>query len=163
MGASYIIRINFTRCCGEKVTCKQDGKALAVRLPAPVKVILSLMALEVLAVLAIAVLMVVSAAHTPGESVTSAILLAVAFVLIAGALAVAMAGMRKGRLFSRALTLIWQVFGVIIGTQTALGGQPGIGIPVVVVSGAVLLLLFSTPVMNHLRINSNLPPLGQDR
>lgn len=134
-----------------------------MRLPTPVKVILSLMAVEVLAVLSIAVLMVVSAANTPGESVGSAALLAVAFVLIAGALIIAMAGMRKGRLFSRALTLIWQVFGVIIGTQTALGGQPAIGIPVVIVSGAILLLLFSTPVMNHLRTNSNLPPLEQSR
>lgn len=121
--------------------------------PKAVYLIIGLLSLEILAVMGLGLSMLLSA-YTAGIGVSAATLVLVfAFVLIAGAIALGAKGLYDGRLFSRALILVWQIFGVIIGTQIAIAGQPQAGIPAIIIAGVIILLLFSGPVLGYLRKN----------
>lgn len=119
--------------------------------PREVYLIIALLIIEIVAVGAIATSMVVGA-HDAGFGITPATLILVfAFLLIAATIALGGKGLYHGRLFSRALILVWQIFAVIIGTQIAIGGQPMIGIPTIALAGGTIVLLFSSPVLTYLR------------
>ncbi|QRZ61010.1 hypothetical protein [Rothia sp. ZJ932] len=121
---------------------------MPVRPPA-VLVIVGLVGIEIIAVMALAVLSVI---YAPGEGISSATaVLVFAFVLIAGALAWGAKGLYEGRLYARALIVVWQIMGVIIGTQIAVSGQFVPGSVTALVCGVVMILMFSPRVIKYLR------------
>lgn len=115
-------------------------------LPAAVKLTVSLVVLEVLALLFFTVSGVMTANDLRGASVVGSFFLLIALSLVIGVVA-----LWKHRPFSRALILVWQFFGVVIGVQTALSDAPLYGVPVVLLSGAIIILMFTQPLLRHTR------------
>lgn len=115
-------------------------------LPAAVKLTVSLVALEVLALLFFTVSGVMTADDVRGASVVGSF-----FLLVAVSLGIGVVALWKHRPFSRALILVWQFFGVVIGAQTALSGAPLYGVSAVLLSGAIIILMFTQPLLRHTR------------
>lgn len=111
-----------------------------------VRLTVGLVMLEVLALLIFTVSGVITANDLKGASVVGSFFLLVAISLAVGAVA-----LWKRRPFSRALILVWQFFGLVIGVQAALSGAPLYGVPAVVLSGFIIMVTFTQPVLRHTR------------
>lgn len=72
------------------------------------------------------------------------------FLLVAASLALGIVFLWKRRRAGRSLILVWQLFAVIIGVQTALGGAVAGGIVTAAVGGALILLLFAPSTATYL-------------
>lgn len=83
------------------------------------------------------------------EDKRNSLVLASFYLLIAISLLVGAVAQWKRQRFSRALILVWQLFGVIIGVQVALGGALLQGIAAASVSGIVIILMFTKEVLRH--------------
>lgn len=73
------------------------------------------------------------------------------YLILTLALAVGSWGLWAGHRFGHSLLLVWQLFALIIGVQTATAGFLVLGIASSLISGCQLLLLFSGPTLSHLK------------
>ncbi|WP_421084609.1 hypothetical protein [Rothia nasimurium] len=83
-----------------------------------------------------------------------ATVLASFYFILAGALGLGLFALYQGKRFGQPLVLVWQLFAVIIGVQTALGGFYLMGISSTVLAGCAVLLLFSKDTMGYLGAGS---------
>ena len=107
-------------------------------LPVPVKILVGLSLLQALYLVV-----------TGGASVIASFYFIIALALAVGAVAV-----WRAQRFGQPLVLVWQLFAVIIGVQTTLGGDYPVGLATVSISGAVILLLFTRSTLEHLAPSS---------
>lgn len=73
------------------------------------------------------------------EDMGASLVIAAFYILIALALAVGSIALWQGRRFGQPLVLVWQLFALIIGVQSAVGGQLFWGIITATLSGIVVL------------------------
>ncbi|WP_237199764.1 hypothetical protein [Rothia nasimurium] len=118
-------------------------------LPIPVKILVGLSLLQALYLVVTALIGTFASADIGGASVIASFYFIIALALAVGAVAV-----WKAQRFGQPLVLVWQLFAVIIGVQTTLGGDYLVGLATVGISGAVILLLFTRPTLEHLAPSS---------
>ena len=126
------------------------GDALAPRNRRPQLVILLiLLFIELLLVSAGAVYLVVELLIDTPRSYPSAIAILALTVLAAVWLAMIILHTRRGRSWTRGATVVWQVLQASIGVGSLQGlfARPEVGWPLIILSLAVLLLLFTKPVL----------------
>ena len=116
-------------------------------LPVPVKILVGLSLLQALYLVVTALIGTFASADIGGASVIASFYFIIALALAVGAVAVWRA-QRFGQ------PLVWQLFAVIIGVQTTLGGDYPVGLATVSISGAVILLLFTRSTLEHLAPSS---------
>ncbi len=114
-------------------------------LPIPVKILVGLSLLQALYLVVTALIGTFASTDIGGASVIASFYFIIALALAVGAVAV-----WRAQRFGQPLVLVWQLFAVIIGVQTTLGGDYLVGLVTVGVSGAVILLLFTRSTLEHL-------------
>lgn len=114
-------------------------------LPVPVKILVGLSLLQALYLVVTALIGTFASADIGGSSVIASFYFIIALALAVGAVAV-----WRAQRFGQPLVLVWQLFAVIIGVQTTLGGDYLVGLATVGISGAVILLLFTRSTLEHL-------------
>lgn len=112
--------------------------------PISVKVLACICCVQIVYLVAVAV-WGISASAQPGQ----ATVIASFYFLVAAALGVGAGAVWRGQRFGQPLVLVWQLFAVIIGVQTALGGAILEGLVTLVLSATALLLLFSRSTLSH--------------
>lgn len=123
------------------------SKASAI--PGPVKILVGLSLLQALYLAVTALIGTVTSADIGTASVIASF-----YFIIALALAVGVIAIWKAQRFGQPLVLVWQLFAVIIGVQTALGGDYLLGLATVIISGAVIMLLFTRSTLGYLTPSS---------
>lgn len=123
------------------------SKASAI--PGPVKILVGLSLLQALYLAVTALIGTVTSADIGTASVIASFYFIIALALAVGAIAV-----WKAQRFGQPLVLVWQLFAVIIGVQTALGGDYLLGLATVIISGAVIMLLFTRSTLGYLTPSS---------
>lgn len=118
-------------------------------LPVPVKILVGLSLLQALYLVVTALIGTFASADIGGASVIASFYFIIALALAVGAVAV-----WRAQRFGQPLVLVWQLFAVIIGVQTTLGGDYPVGLATVGISGAVILLLFTRSTLEHLAPSS---------
>ncbi|WP_237223066.1 hypothetical protein [Rothia nasimurium] len=118
-------------------------------LPIPVKILVGLSLLQALYLVVTALIGTFASSDIGGASVIASFYFIIALALAVGAVAV-----WKAQRFGQPLVLVWQLFAVIIGVQTTLGGDYLVGLATVGISGAVILLLFTRSTLEHLAPSS---------
>lgn len=118
-------------------------------LPVPVKILVGLSLLQALYLVITALIGAFASADIGGASVIASFYFIIALALAVGAVAV-----WRAQRFGQPLVLVWQLFAVIIGVQTTLGGDYLVGLATVGISGAVILLLFTRSTLEHLTPSS---------
>lgn len=126
-----------------------SSRISAVPVPVPVKILVGLSLLQALYLVVTALVGTFSSADIGGASVIASFYFIIALALAVGAVAV-----WKAQRFGQPLVLVWQLFAVIIGVQTALGGDYLVGLTTVVISGAVIMLLFTRSTLGYLAPSS---------
>ena len=124
------------------------SKASAI--PGPVKILVGLSLLQALYLAVTALIGTVTSADIGTASVIASFYFIIALALAVGAIAV-----WKAQRFGQPLVLVWQLFAVIIGVQTALGGDYLLGLATVIISGAVIMLLFTRSTLGYLTPSSS--------
>jgi len=116
-----------------------------------VRLLAALLTLEALALVGATVFLIFEVLVAPADSVTSAIALAVLVALGAVFVIVIVIGTLRGNAWTRAATIVVQVlFGAIaIGSFQGIGPRPDIGWIVLVPAVAVLVVMFTKPVLAH--------------
>lgn len=123
------------------------SKASAI--PGPVKILVGLSLLQALYLAVTALIGTFTSADIGTASVIASFYFIIALALAVGAIAV-----WKAQRFGQPLVLVWQLFAVIIGVQTALGGDYLLGLATVIISGAVIMLLFTRSTLGYLTPSS---------
>lgn len=113
--------------------------------PIPVKILVGLSLLQALYLVVTALIGTFASTDIGGASVIASF-----YFIIALALAVGAAAVWRAQRFGQPLVLVWQLFAVIIGVQTTLGGDYLVGLVTVGISGAIILLLFTRSTLEHL-------------
>lgn len=115
----------------------------------PVLVVVTALALQALAMAFLAVdgLVHLGAGRLP---LGAGVFLVVLYMLLAAWIGAVAWGMLRGRGFSRGAAVAVQLFGVILSSWLLSLGAAGLGVGLLVVSGAALVCLFSRPVAHHL-------------
>lgn len=113
--------------------------------PIPVKILVGLSLLQALYLVVTALIGTFASTDIGGASVIASFYFIIALALAVGAVAV-----WRAQRFGQPLVLVWQLFAVIIGVQTTLGGDYLVGLVTVGISGAVILLLFTRSTLEHL-------------
>lgn len=123
-------------------------KEKILTLPAPLKAVTAILLLEILALLFMAVLLVIVAMQSGQMSVYASYAFGLFYLIVALSLVIALNGVINKKRFARSLAVVWQLFALIIGIQVSLSGA-GLGLAAALAGGAVLLLLFTRPALEH--------------
>lgn len=83
------------------------------------------------------------------------------FLMVAASLLAGIFALAKKRPFGRSLVLVWQLFALIIGVQSALSGFLIYGLVMAVTGGFTLLLLFSRSTLDYLASGPENPTAGR--
>lgn len=83
------------------------------------------------------------------------------FLMVAASLLAGIFALAKKRPFGRSLVLVWQLFALIIGVQSALSGILIYGLVMAVTGGFTLLLLFSRSTLDYLASGPETPTAGR--
>lgn len=113
------------------------------------KILVGLSLLQALYLAVTALIGTVTSADIGTASVIASFYFIIALALAVGAIAV-----WKAQRFGQPLVLVWQLFAVIIGVQTALGGDYLLGLATVIISGAVIMMLFTRSTLGYLTPSS---------
>lgn len=124
--------------------------------PAAVKAVLGVAGGQALAVLALAFMGLLASSD---RSVS--LPLFIFFLMVAASLLVGIFALAKKRPFGRSLVLVWQLFALIIGVQSALSGFLIYGLVMAVTGGFTLLLLFSRSTLDYLASGAAGPSAGR--
>lgn len=124
-----------------------SSSALAV--PRPVKILVGLSLSQALYLAFRALIGIITSTESGGAVVTASFYFIISLALGVGALAI-----WRAQRFGQTLVLVWQLFAVIIGIQTALGGDYLVGITAATIGGAVILLLFTRSTLEYLTPSS---------
>lgn len=113
------------------------------------RVLAALFALEGLAIGAVLVALLVALATVQPASVSSALVLVLLAALGVVWAALLVVGILRGRQAARSAGVVWQVLQLAVGASslTGVGGQPWIGVPLIVVALAALVLLLTPAVV----------------
>ena len=116
-----------------------------------VRLLAALLSLEALALAGATVFLIFEVLVAPADSVTSAIALAVCVAVAAVWLVFIVIGTLRGNAWTRGATIVVQVlFGAIaIGSFQGIGPRPDIGWIVLLPAIAVLVVMFTKPVLAH--------------
>lgn len=138
------------------------GKSVAsLQAPGSIKVAAGVGFLEALAIAGYSVIMIISA----GASETGMgriIALAIFFLVIAAVIAFSACKLLAGKPSARSMLLVWQLFAVILGVQTGVGGQLFIGLLAVFLGGLAIMMLFSSSVNAFFEAHSSGRSLDRD-
>ncbi|WP_237188472.1 hypothetical protein [Rothia nasimurium] len=119
------------------------------KVPVSVLVLALIGAVQITYILGDAILGILSS-----ENLGVASVLASFYFILAGVLGIGLFAVYQGRRFGQPLVLVWELFAVIIGVQTALGGYFLMGIASTALAGACVLLLFTKETLLYLASSS---------
>lgn len=120
--------------------------------PATVRVLSVVIAIETLAALAVVVVLVLEVITAPAASFGGALALTALALAATVWLAAILRGIWRGRAWSRAAAIVWQVLQIAIGVGALQGAvaQPAWGWPLIIVAVTGFLLLLGKPVAGWL-------------
>lgn len=134
-------------------TRQESIKVESLQAPGSIKIISGIGFVETTAIIVYSVLMV----FATGQSDLGAgriIALALFFVVIALTIALSAYKLLQGKPSARSMLLVWQLFIVIMSVQAIIGGQLFLGLFGTALSGAAIILLFSTAANNYIEAHS---------
>ena len=119
------------------------------RRPALLWLLIVLLAVEFLAVAALAIVLLIETVTAPSAVMGGGIALTVIALVAAAWLGAIVVGALRGQSWIRAAAIVWQVLQVAMGVGALQGqfAQPAWGWPLIVLAAVVLLLLFVKPVV----------------
>jgi len=119
------------------------------RRPALLWLLIVLLAIEFVAVAALAIVLLIETVTGPSAIVGGGIALTVIALVAAAWLGAIVVGALRGQSWIRAAAIVWQVLQVAMGVGALQGqfAQPAWGWPLIVLAAVVLLLLFVKPVV----------------
>ena len=131
----------------------------SARRPALLWALIVLLAVEFLAVAALAVTLLFEVLTAPASSVASGIALTIVGIVAAGWLGAIVVGTLRGQAWIRAAAIVWQFLQVAIGVGALQGtvAQPAWGWPLIIVAALVFLLLFAKPVVAMTSVRRDAP------
>ena len=117
--------------------------------PALFWVLLVLLTAEAVFIGLLAVTLIFEVLTAPADSPASGIALAVLAVLATGWMVAMVVGALRGQAWIRGSAIVWQILQLAVGIGALQGAvaQPAWGVPLIVVSGVTLLLLFVPSVV----------------
>src|SRR4051812_21164363 len=126
-----------------------DNTVSTARRPALLWLLIVLLAVEFVAVAALAIVLLIETLTAPSAVMGGGIALTVIAFVAAAWLGAIVVGALRGQAWIRAAAIVWQVLQVAIGAGALQGqfAQPGWGWPLIVLAAVVLLLLFTKPVV----------------
>jgi len=126
-----------------------DNTVSIARRPALLWLLIVLLAIEFVAVAALAIVLLIETVTGPSAIVGGGIALTVIALVAAAWLGAIVVGALRGQSWIRAAAIVWQVLQVAMGVGALQGqfAQPAWGWPLIVLAAVVLLLLFVKPVV----------------
>jgi len=126
-----------------------DNTVSIARRPALLWLLIVLLAVEFLAVAALAIVLLIETVTAPSAVMGGGIALTVIALVAAAWLGAIVVGALRGQSWIRAAAIVWQVLQVAMGVGALQGqfAQPAWGWPLIVLAAVVLLLLFVKPVV----------------